>query len=340
MLDPTTPEILALGRVSVDLYPDRVSRPLAEVGGYTQSVGGTATNVAVAAARLGRRSAIATAVGDDPLGHYVLAALDRFGVDRRWVTTDPDHPTPVVFIELDPPTEPSIWFYRRPTAPDEFVSVDDLDLAVVAEVPVLWIPGSRMAFPDAATTTRAVLDHRGRRAHTVIDLDYRPMFWSSADEAGRAVEPLLAQATVAVGNLEECAVTVGSTGPEDAAAKLLERGLELAVVKMGADGVLAATADGRSVTVAPTPVDVVCGLGAGDAFGGMLAHGLLAGWDPERIMTHANAAGAIVATRLRCSDDMPTMAEVEHLLTTGNPPPPVAPLPTSDPAPNPQETTP
>ncbi|MEM8925203.1 MAG: 5-dehydro-2-deoxygluconokinase [Actinomycetota bacterium] len=315
------PELLAMGRVSVDMYPNRVGTPLADVGGYIPSVGGTATNVSVAAARLGRRAAIATAVGDDPLGRYVTAALERFGVDTRWVVVRASEATPVVFIELDPATEPSIWFYRKPSAPDEHLAIDGLDPTVIEEVPVLWIPGSRMAFPAAAATTEAVLAMRGRTAHTVIDLDYRPMFWDAAADAGRAVEPLLSKATVAVGNLEECAVTVGSDDPTEAAARLLERGLDLAVVKMGADGVMAVTADGRSAVAPPTPVEAVCGLGAGDAFGGMLVHGLLEGWEPQQTMTYANAAGAIVASRLRCSDDMPTLAEVEHMLSVGTPPP-------------------
>lgn len=314
-------ELLAIGRVSVDLYPNLVGRPLAEVTGYAKSVGGTATNVAVAAARLGRRAGVATAVGDDPLGRYVAAALDRFGVDNRYIATNPDHATPVVFIELDPPTEPSIWFYRKPSAPDEYIDFANLDPDVVASVPVLWIPGSRMAFPTSAATTLRTLEHRGRRAHTVIDLDYRPMFWDSESDAGAKTASLLEHATVAVGNTDECRVTVGTADPEVAAERLLELGLDLAVVKMGGDGVLAVDSSGRSAVVAPTPVEVVCGLGAGDAFGGVLVHGLLEGWDPEQTMTWANAAGAIVASRLRCSDDMPTAAEIETMLATGVPPP-------------------
>lgn len=302
------------------MYPDVVGKPLSEVTGYTPSVGGTATNVAVAAARLGRRAAIATAVGDDPLGRYVSAALERFGVDSRWVRSNPDLPTPVVFVELDPPAEPSIWFYRRPSAPDEHLELADLDLDLIAEVPVLWVPGSRMAFEPSGTTTLAALAHRNRKTHTIIDLDYRAMFWSGPDEAGPAIAKLLDHATVAIGNREECSVTVGTDDPYEAAARLLDRGLDLAVVKMGAEGVLAVGADGTSSVVPPTPVDVVCGSGAGDAFGGMLVHGLLEGWEPERIMRAANAAGAIVVSRLRCSDDMPTLAEVDEMLTTGIPP--------------------
>lgn len=313
-------ELLAIGRVSVDMYPEQIDRPLADVSTFRSAIGGTATNVAVAAARLGHRSALVTKVGNDSFGTFVRAALDRFGVDSSGVSTHPDLLTPVVFAELDPPAEPTIWFYRQPSAPDEHLTIDDIDLDLVRSVPVLWIPGSRMAFEPSGSTIHAVLEARERRSHTVLDLDYRPMFWSSAEEAGRRVGPLLDHVTVAVGNREECEVAVGTGDPEKAAARMINRGIELAIVKMGADGVLAVTADGASVVVPPTPVEVVCGLGAGDAFGGSLVHGLLTGASPEKMMIDANAAGAIVASRLLCSDDMPTLDEIAIMLATGVPP--------------------
>jgi 5-dehydro-2-deoxygluconokinase len=315
-----TPDLLAIGRVSVDMYPEQVGASLSDVTTYRSAVGGTATNVAVAAARLGIRSAVVTKVGNDPLGGFVRTALDRFGVDTSGVGIHPDLPTPVVFVELDPPSEPSIWFYRRPSAPDEHLTPDDIDLDLVHAVPVLWIPGSRMAWEPSASTILEVLRVRGRRAHTVLDLDYRPMFWSSAADAGRAIGSLLEHVTVAVGNRDECDIAVGTRDPELAARRMLDRGVSLAVVKMGGDGVLAVSADGASVVVPPTPVDVVCGLGAGDAFGGSLVHGLLTGATPERMMIRANAAGAIVAARLMCSDDMPTSTEIDEMLETGVPP--------------------
>jgi 5-dehydro-2-deoxygluconokinase len=318
--EPRTPDLLAIGRVSVDMYPEQVGASLADVTTYRSAVGGTATNVAVAAARLGIRAAIVTKVGNDPLGGFVRTALDRFGVDTVGVGVHPDLPTPVVFVELDPPSEPSIWFYRRPSAPDEHLTLDDIDLDLVRAVPVLWIPGSRMAWEPSASTILEVLRARRRRSHTVLDLDYRPMFWSSAADAGRAIGSLLEYVTVAVGNRDECDIAVGTRDPELAARRMLDRGVSLAVVKMGGDGVLAVSADGASVVVPPTPVDVVCGLGAGDAFGGSLVHGLLTGATPEHMMTRANAAGAIVASRLMCSDDMPTSTEIDEMLKTGVPP--------------------
>ncbi len=318
------PDVLVVGRMSVDFYPDAIGRPLADASVFRSAIGGTSANVAVAASRLGRRAALITKVGNDPLGRYARVALQRYGVDASRVTTHPTLATPVVFIELDPPTEPSIWFYRKPSAPDEFLTVDDLDLDLVRTVPVLWVPGGAMAFEPSASTMTTMLRERDHRSHTVLDIDYRPMFWPSPEAAGAAVRPLLDRVTVAVGNREECAVTLGTADPEQAAKRMLDHGVALAIVKMGPDGVLAVAADGTSVVVPPTPVEVVCGLGAGDAFGGSLIDGLLrnavSGQPLQEVLRRANAAGAIVASRLLCSDDMPTSEEIDAMLATGVPP--------------------
>jgi 5-dehydro-2-deoxygluconokinase len=139
------------------------------------------------------------------------------------------------------------------------------------------------------------------------------MFWPSVEQARAEIGGMLDHVTVAVGNRTEVEVAVGTANPDTAADRMLERGLHLAVIKKGAEGVLVATPDGRW-TVAPQRVEVVCGLGAGDGFGGALIHGLLSGWDPVRIAEYANAAGALVASRLACADAMPTAGEIEELL--------------------------
>ncbi|MFV1990808.1 MAG: 5-dehydro-2-deoxygluconokinase [Acidimicrobiales bacterium] len=317
--------MLCIGRVGVDHYPEQINVPLADVSRFSSAIGGTATNVAVAAARLGHRTAIVTKVGDDPFGLYVRQALGKFGVDSRGVSTHPDLPTPVVFAELNPASDPTILFYRQPSAPDEHLTIADIDLDLVRRVPVLWIPGSRMAFEQSAEMVIQVLEHRERLEHTVLDLDYRPMFWDSEKDAARGIGSLLSRVTVAVGNLEECRISVGTADPHEAAQRLLDLGVKIAIVKMGGDGVLAVDSHGNSAVVESSPVEVVCGLGSGDAFGGALVHGLLKGWASqpgglERLMSYANAAGAIVASRLLCSDAMPTVDEVETMLETGIPP--------------------
>ena len=307
-------ELLTIGRVSVDLYAEQTSTPLRAVRTFRKSVGGTATNVAVAAARLGRHAALCTRVGRDQFGDYVRWALaETFGVDTRYVVDDPDLKTPLAFAILDPPDDPTIIFYREPRAPDMNITMDDLDASIVTDVPILWIPASNVAFEPSRSTMAELLRLRARRRQTILDLDWRPMFWRSPAEASAHVGPLLDSATIAIGNRTECEIAVGSSDPEMAADRILARGLEGAIVKMGDAGVLVATKQGERVQISPIPIEVVCGLGAGDAFGGALCHGLLAGWDLVRAARFANAAGAIVASRLMCADDMPTLSEVEAL---------------------------
>ncbi|MBH0781828.1 5-dehydro-2-deoxygluconokinase [Nocardia bovistercoris] len=313
MAKVVAPEVLTVGRVGVDLYPRQSGVPLAEVESFAKSLGGTATNVAVAAARLGRRSAVLTKVGPDGFGDYVRSALESFGVTARYVATAPNLLTPVVFCELTPPSDPPLLFYRAPIAPDLTLGREDVPWDLVDSVPLLWVTGTGVSAEPARSTQREILRRRAGRAHTVLDLDYRPMFWPDEATARTEIGALLDRVSVVVGNREETRIAVGSADPDTAADRLLERGARLAVVKCGADGVLIASPSERW-TVPPHPVRVVCGLGAGDGFGGALIHGLLAGWEPRRLADYANAAGALVAGRLACADAMPTDAEIRDLL--------------------------
>jgi 5-dehydro-2-deoxygluconokinase len=305
-------DLITMGRVGVDLYPEQIGVALPEVRTFAKSLGGTATNVAVAAARLGDRAAVITKVGDDPFGTYVRRALEGFGVDARHVSTHPTLRTPVVFCEIFPPDEFPLLFYREPKAPDMEMTPDDLDLDAIRAARIFWVTGTGLSDEPSRSTTLAALAARGREGITVLDLDHRPMFWPSREAARAAIREALPHVTVAVGNQDECEVAVGEREPRAAAAALRERGVELAVVKQGPRGVLAVDGD-VAVEVPPVPVDVVCGLGAGDAFGGALAHGLLAGWALERTIRLANAAGAYVAGQLACADAMPTLADLEPL---------------------------
>ena len=305
-------EVITMGRVSVDLYPEQTSVPLAEVKTFAKSLGGSATNVAVAAARLGHRAAVITKVGDDGFGPYVRAALEEFGVDARFVGTDPDLRTPLAFCEIFPPDDFPLLFYREPKAPDSNIEAEELDLGEVSSAPLFWITGTGLSEePSRGATLEALKARSG--GITVIDLDYRPMLWESREETERWYREALRHTTVAVGNQEEVEVAVGTGDPHEASEAILDFGMDLAVVKRGPEGVLARTKEGVA-EAPPIEVEIVNGLGAGDAFGGALCHGLLLGWDPERTIRFANAAGAIVASRLACADAMPTPREVEELL--------------------------
>ena len=161
---------------------------------------------------------------------------------------------------------------------------------------------------------RGLLERRARKTHTIFDLDWRPHFWESEAAGTEQIAPMLDHFTIVIGNRDECRVAVGAEDPNEAADRLLERGVEAAVIKMGGDGVLVATASGEREQVAPFPVEVVCGLGAGDAFGGALCHGLLSGWSVAESVRYGNAAGALVAARLMCADDMPYVHEIDEFL--------------------------
>lgn len=315
-------DLITMGRIGVDLYPLQTGVPLDRVTSFGKFLGGSATNVAVAAARLGLGTAVITRTGDDPFGTYLHEALRGFGVDDRWVTPVPGLPTPVTFCEVFPPDDFPLYFYRLPKAPDLEIHPGELDLDAIRAARVFWVTGTGLSEEPSRTATLGALAHRARSGITVFDLDWRPALWNNPvwadpESARPFYTEALRHATVAVGNLDEVEIATGIREPHAAARALLDAGVVLAVVKQGPKGVLAVHRDGASAEVPPLPVTVLNGLGAGDAFGGSLCHGLLAGWDLETVMRHANAAGAIVASRLECSSAMPTPAEVAAALATG-----------------------
>jgi len=306
-------EVLTMGRIGVDLYPQQIGVSLREVRTFAKFLGGSPTNVAVAAARYGRRSAVISRTGADPFGEFIHDALRGFGVDDRFVSPVAGLPTPVTFCEIFPPDDFPLYFYRFPKAPDLEIAEAELDLDAIRSAEIFWVTGTGLCQSPSREATLAALRARNKAGITVLDLDYRPMFWESREQAREWISQALPWVTVAVGNLDECETAVGVREPHAAAQALHDAGVELAVVKQGPLGVLASSGK-EEVQVPPVPIEVVNGLGAGDAFGGALCHGLLAGWDLETMMRFCNAAGAIVTTRLACADAMPTESEVRELL--------------------------
>ncbi|GAA4936676.1 5-dehydro-2-deoxygluconokinase [Actinoplanes utahensis] len=302
-------EVLTMGRIGVDLYPEQIGVPLRQVGTFRRFLGGSPSNVAVAAARYGRRAAVITRTGADGFGDFLHDALRDFGVDDRFVASVAGLPTPLAFCEIFPPDHFPLTFYRYPKAPDLEIRESDLDFAAIRAAGVFWMTGTGLSAEPSRTATLSALRARELTDHTVFDLDYRPMFWASRDEARHWYAEALPMATVVVGNLDEVETAVGVPHPEEAAARLIAAGPRLAVIKRGPAGVFAATAAER-VEIPPMKIETLNGLGAGDAFGGALCHGLLAGWPLAETMRFAGVAGAIVASRLSCSDAMPTEEEV------------------------------
>ena len=311
-MDEPVLDVCTIGRCGVDLYPLEMNTHLEDVTRFGKFLGGSSANVAVAAARMGHSVACVTGVGDDPFGRFVRSELTRLGVDARHVVVNPDFNTPVTFCEVFPPDNFPLFFYRQPTTPDLEIGVDDLP-EEVATARILWLTVSGLSVePSRSANHEALRRHHGN-GMSVLDLDYRARFWLSEQDATAQVQQALDHVDVAIGNLEECRIAVGETDPDAAALALLERGVEVAVVKQGMMGTLVRTATER-VYVPVTNVQVRNGLGAGDGFGGAVCHGLLQGWDLARTFAFASAAGAIVASRLECSTAMPRIDEVERLM--------------------------
>jgi 5-dehydro-2-deoxygluconokinase len=321
-------DLLAIGRCGVDIYPNQIGVDLADVDSFGKYIGGTAANVTVAVARYGRRSGLISKVGADSFGDYVIRDLaSAYHVDTEFIGRYTELPTPVTFCAIKPPEDFPLTFYRTPSAPDMKITADEISnpelSAAITNARIFWTTGTGLSQEPIKSAQLLALRLRGQSQsasarYTIFDLDYRPMFWPDADTAHAFIASALKYHNVVVGNQTECAIAVGQGTPDEQADRLLTAGAELAVVKMGSAGVLGKTANER-VVVPPVPVLTVNGLGAGDAFGGALSHGLLSGWPLARVLLFANAAGAYVASQIACSAAMPTEAIVNQLIAAQRP---------------------
>lgn len=312
-------ELLTMGRISVDVYPDDIGVGLEDVTTFRKYLGGSPSNVAVAAAKYGHKTSVITSVGDDPFGVFLRRELNRYGSDDANVLVHDSLQTCVTFCAIKPPEDFPLYFYGRfPTAPDLQITKEQVDTEAVKNAQIFWTTLTGLCQEPAREAQLQAHAARPREElaegqHTILDLDYRPMFWENPEDATAAAKESLKYATIAIGNREECATAVGDGTPDEQADRLLEAGVKIAVVKMGANGVMAKTTTERIVS-APVPVKTANGLGAGDSFGGAFIHGILSGWPLQQVLDFANAAGAIVASQIACSEAMPREAEVESLL--------------------------
>ena len=292
-------DAVVIGRVGVDLYPNQLETPLRAVRTYTRFVGGFAGNVATGLARLGVGVAIVSRVGDDGHGEFVRDFLEAELVDTRFLAVDPYWRTPPTFCEVWPPDRFPILFYRRPTAPDWQLAPADFDAGEVAAAPLLYATGTGLAqSPSRETTLGALRAHRGT---TIFDLDWRPDLWDDPGAFQALAAEACAAADLVVGNEEELQ-----------AAALRERPRRL-VLKRGERGATVYE-DGDETDVPGFPVEVVNGLGAGDAFAAALGHGLLRGLPLVEAVRRGTVAGALVAAQLACSEAMPRLEELEAAL--------------------------
>ncbi|XCB29314.1 5-dehydro-2-deoxygluconokinase [Arcanobacterium hippocoleae] len=310
----TSPEVLTMGRSGVDIYPLQTGVGLESVRTFGKFLGGSPTNVAVAAAKMGHTAAVVTGVGADPFGKFVRDEMHRLRVSDQYVITTNTYKTPVTFCEIFPPDNFPLYFYREPSAPDLQLRPEDVPELAVKAAKVFLVSGTGLSNePSRSAHYFALKARKNQPGWTIADLDYRPMFWDREETAAREIGALLEYVNVAVGNREECRIAVGESNPDRAADALLERGVKLAIVKQGPKGTLAKTREQR-IEVPVTKVKTINGLGAGDSFAGALCHGLISGWEIPKIIHFASTAGAIVCSRLECSTAMAAESEVFDLM--------------------------
>jgi 5-dehydro-2-deoxygluconokinase len=312
-----------MGRSSIDLYANEIGAPFTEIKSFAAYVGGCPTNISVGTRRLGLRSAVLTAVGEDPVGDFILSFLEREGVVTSFVPRKPGHRTSAVILGIEPPDKFPLVYYRDNCADIE-LTIEDVLAAPITDSRALLISGTGLSRePSRSATLFAVEQAKAHDTAVILDLDFRPDQWHDARAYGVTMRRALGLADVVIGTEDETkaaaltdasAVSVAHSQVSDAhvsgdvkhaVSAVLACGPEALVLKCGAEKTVVYLRNGEAIEAAPFPVEVYNILGAGDAFASGLLYGYLKGWDWRRAARMGNACGAIVVTRHGCANFMP-----------------------------------
>lgn len=311
---PAELDVLCIGRSCIDLYAHEVGVPITRVKSFDAYVGGCPTNVSVGTRRLGLRSALLTAVGEDQVGDFVLHFLDTEGVDTRFIPRKAGRRTSAVILTIQPPDRFPLTFYRDNCA-DIALTIDDVMACPIAATRLLFLTGTALMLDPSRTATLCAAEvARAQQVPVLVDLDYRPDQWPGVEAFGTSIRALLRGATLAVGTEAETKAAANLDELDEAIERLLESGIEALIVKRGARGSSVFRNDGSSHDVPAFPVEVLNELGAGDAFASGFVYGQLQGWSLEASARMGNAVGAIVVTRHGCANFMPRLSEVERFM--------------------------
>ena len=320
-------DILTMGRSSIDLYANDIGAPFPEIKNFAAYVGGCPTNISVGTRRLNLRAALLTAVGDDPVGDFVLNFLEREGVATRFIPRKTGRRTSAVILGIEPPDKFPLVFYRDNCA-DVELTIDDVLAAPIPESRVLLITGTGLSRePGRSATIFAAERARACDTKVILDLDFRPDQWHDTRAFGVAIRSILHLTDVVIGTADEVKASAlqegvfvsvehsqvsGAQVSGDvlkAVEAILNAGPEALALKRGAEGTTVYLNGGEKIEAATFPVEVQNVLGAGDAFASGLLYGHLKGWDWHRSARMGNACGAIVVTRHGCANFMPSEQE-------------------------------
>jgi len=316
-------DILLMGRSSIDLYANDIGAPFHEIKNFAAYVGGCPANISVGTRRLGLRSVLLTAVGEDPVGDFVLHFLAQEGVVNNFIPRKTGRRTSAVILGIEPPDKFPLVYYRDNCADIE-LTIEDVLTAPIAESHLLLISGTGLSRePSRSATIFAAERARASGTKVVLDLDFRPDQWHDARAFGVTIRSVVRLTDVVLGTADEVkagalqedvSVTVehsqvsGAQVSGDllkAVETILTAGPEALVLKRGGDGTTVYLESGEKIEAATFPVEVYNVLGAGDAFASGFLYGYLKGWDWHRSARMGNACGAIVVTRHGCANFMP-----------------------------------
>lgn len=328
---PRRLELVAVGRSSVDLYGQQVGGRLEDMGSFAKYVGGSPTNTAIGAARLGLQVGLLTRVGADHMGRFIREQLLREGVDVTGVITDIDRLTALVILGIRDPESFPLIFYRENCA-DMALDEGDVDPALIERANALLVNGTHLSRPGVfAASYKAAGMMKAKGGRVIFDIDYRPVLWGlAAKDKGedRFVESaevtaqlcrVLPLCDLIVGTEEEMHILGGVTDTMEALRGIREASEALLVCKRGAQGCIAFPGaipprleDG--IVGEGFPIDVFNVLGAGDAFMAGFLRGWLRGEDLKTCCTWANACGALVVSRHGCAPAEPSWPELQCFL--------------------------
>jgi 5-dehydro-2-deoxygluconokinase len=323
-MSPTDPtyDLITMGRSSIDLYANEVGAPFVEIQSFAAYVGGSPTNIAVGARRLGLKTAVLTAVGNDPVGEFILKFLTQEGVETKFIPVKNGARTSAVVLGIEPPDKFPLVYYRDNCA-DIQLGIDDAIQTPVGDCRLFEFSGTGLSRePSRSATLFAAEQARAAGATVILDVDFRPDQWHDARAFGVTVRSALPLVDVVLGTEDECkAVTIAQpsqvsvthsqisgarvAGDLASAVRAIQaHGPRCVVVKRGERGA-SVFETGRPVQDVPGfPVEVYNVLGAGDAFAAGFIYGLVKGWDYLKAARMGNAGGAIVVTRHGCANFM------------------------------------
>jgi len=328
-------DVITIGRSSVDLYGQQIFSRLEDITSFAKSVGGCPSNIAIGTARLGLKSAVITRVGDEQMGRFIREQMVREGVATDGIATDPDRLTALVLLAVEDEGVSPMIFYRTDCA-DMALSEADIDEAFIASAEAIVVTGTHFSRPNSdAAQRKAIRIAKTHGGKVVFDIDYRPNLWGLAghgdgfaryvksDRVSEQLKSILRDCDLIVGTEEEIRIASGADDVLGALKAIRALSEATIVLKRGAMGCVVyegAIPDDleQGIVGRGFPIEVYNVLGAGDAFMSGFLRGWLKGEALETAATWANACGAFAVSRLLCSPEYPTWAELSWFLEHGS----------------------